>query len=192
MTKILIIIGHPDPAPERLCRALANAYAESARRAGHDVRLIDIALLNLPLLRTKEDFETNQPPQSIVRCQEAIRWAEHIVFVYPLWLGTLPALLKGFLEQTFRPAFAFSGNTATGRWKKLLAGRSARIVVTMGMPALIYRFYYAAHGLRSFERNILNFVGIGPIRETLIGMVDSPEKARAGLERLEKLGADGA
>jgi putative NADPH-quinone reductase len=97
------------------------------------------------------------------------------------------------LEQVLRPSFAVAGETAKGRWTKLLVGKSARIVVTMGMPALFYRWYFSAHGLRSFERNILNFAGIGPVRESLIGMVESgPGKGKAWLEKLRRLGAAGA
>jgi putative NADPH-quinone reductase len=81
------------------------------------------------------------------------------VIVYPLWLGTMPALLKGFLEQAFRPGFAFD-TKPKGLWNRRLKGGSARIVVTMGMPAFFYRVYYRAHSLKSLKRNILEFCGI--------------------------------
>ena len=109
--------------------------------------------------------------------------------MYPLWLGAMPALLKAFLEQVMRPGFAV-GKIRSASWKKMLAGRSARIVVTMGMPALIYRWFFRAHSLRSLERNILGFVGIGPVKETLIGSVETcgnPEREK-WLERLRALG----
>jgi putative NADPH-quinone reductase len=103
----------------------------------------------------------------------------------------MPALLKGFFEQVFRPGFSHS--THAGGWQALLKGRSARIVVTMGMPALVYRWYFGAHGLKSLERSILAFVGIRPIRETLIGMVGfaNERKQKAWLERMRALGAKG-
>jgi putative NADPH-quinone reductase len=94
-----------------------------------------------------------------------IKNADHLLIIYPLWHGTMPALLKAFLEQIFRPGFA-------GRWRKLFKGKSARIVVTMGMPAFIYRCHFGAHGLKNLKRNILRFCGVAPIKETLIGMVD--------------------
>src|SRR5262245_42841392 len=111
--------------------------------------------------------------------------------IYPLWLGTMPALLKAFFEQTFRPGFAFK--TGERGWGSLLQGRSARIVVTMGMPAFIYRWYFGAHGLKSLERSILRFVGIRPIRETLIGMIANADegKRKAYLEKLRALGCEG-
>lgn len=190
--RIVIIQGHPDPAPERLCRGLADAYAQGAREKGHAIRRIDVAQLDFPLLRTQDEFQKSAPPAGIKQAQEDIRWAQHLVIIYPLWLGTMPALLKAFFEQVFRPDFAFEGETARGQWKKLLKGKSARIVVTMGMPALVYRLYFGAHSLKSLERNILGFVGIGPIRETLIGLVEVPGNAKRALARLRKLGAQGA
>ena len=184
--RILILLGHPDPAPERLCRALAEAYADGARGAGHEVRLIDIAKLDFPLLRTRDEFEKAAPSAAIKQAQDDMLWAQHLVIIYPLWLGTMPALLKGFLEQVGRPGFAFE---TTGRgWKKLLKGRSARVVVTMGMPALAYRLYFGAHSLKSLERNILGFIGIAPIRETLIGLVEMKGKGAASVARLRALG----
>lgn len=120
--RILIIIGHPDPEPKRLCRALAASYAEGARSSGHEVRTIDIATLDFPLLRTMEEFGNGKLPPSLEDAAQAIKEAEHIVFVFPLWLGTMPALLKGFLEQVMRPGVAFaypeagkSGFAATAR-----------------------------------------------------------------------------
>ena len=178
--RITIIQGHPDPAGGHLCHALAAAYAAGAAEAGHEVRPIEVAALDLPLLRTKAEFETGAPPADARAAQAAIGWAQHLVIVYPLWLGTMPALLKGFLEQTFRPGFAFETDPAGARTRPL-KGRSARIVVTMGMPALAYRWYFGAHSLKSLERNILGFCGIRPIRASLFGMVEAAEDRKRQL-----------
>lgn len=189
--RITIIQGHPDPAGKRFCHALAEAYAAGARDGGLEVRCIDVAQLEFPLLRTQAEFETGKPPQCIIDAQEAIKWADHLVVIYPLWLGMMPALLKAFFEQVFRPGFAVK--TSERGWGSLLKGRSARIVVTMGMPAFFYRWYFGAHGLKSLERSILRFVGIKPIKETLIGMMGAAgeAKCRAWLEKLRALGRNG-
>lgn len=185
---ILIICGHPDPAPERFCRALAKAYAEGAEGAGHAVRLIDVTLLDIPLLHTKSDFEAGTPPESVARCQDDILWARHIVFIFPLWLGGLPALFKGFLEQVFRPGC----DPRQGMPRKKLTGRSVRIVVTMGMPGLVYRWYFGGHGVRAFEKSILRFSGMNT-RTTLIGMIEAGhETGAARLEKMRRLGTAGA
>lgn len=178
--RVLVILGHPDNDPKRLCRALADAYAEGARSAGHEVRFIDIATLDIPILRTMEEFAERPLPVTLEEAARAIEEAGHIVFVFPLWLGTMPALLKAFLEQVMRPGIAFAYPEAGkgGFAKALLKGRSARVVVTMGMPAPFYRFWYLGHGVAGMRRNILNFVGIGPVRETLFGMVEGAGDAR--------------
>lgn len=168
---IVIIQGHPDGGSRHFCHALADEYAKGAEDASHEARRLDVAQLDFPLLRTKEDFEKGEPPAAIKEAQEAIKEADHLVIVYPLWLGSMPALLKAFLEQVLRPGFAFEYQSR-GMPKKLLKGTSARIVVTMGMPASVYRWVYFAHSLRSLKRNILAFCGIAPIRSTLIGNVE--------------------
>ena len=178
MRRIAIVQGHPDPSGHRFLHALADAYAAGALAAGHKVRRIEVAKLEFPLLRTQEDFEMGTLPPALVTSRDDLRWAEHWVFLFPLWHGTMPALFKGFLEHTFRPGFAMEYGKA-GFPKRLLAGRSARIVVTMGMPVLLYRWYFGAYGLRGFERSVLSFAGIKPIRETLYGLAFSNEKKRA-------------
>ena len=177
MSRVTIIIGHPDPSPERFCRALSLAYENGAKETGHDVRILDVAALGLPPLTNAAQWRTDPGPD-ITGAQTAIEWADHLVIVYPLWLGTMPAALKAFFEQVMRPGFALSSGDS-GYPKGLLKGRSARIVVTMGMPALAYRLFYRAHSLKSLERNILKFCGIGPVRESLVGMVEGSAASRS-------------
>jgi putative NADPH-quinone reductase len=131
-------------------------------------------------------------PPALAEAQNAIGWAEHIVFVYPLWLGSMPALLKAFLEQVLRPGFAIAPGSG-GTWGKLMTGRSARVVVTMGMPSFVYRWFFLAHSLRSFERNILKFCGFGPVRSTVLGGVASGDSSKRlrWLDEMRALGRSG-
>lgn len=188
---ILIIQGHPDPAATHFGHALARQYREGAITGGHEVKQLTIAKLEFPLLSTKHDFERGEPPASIKAAQDSIQWAQHIVIFYPLWLGSMPALLKGFLEQVFRPGFAAVEGEAGMPWKKRLGGRTAHIVVTMGMPAFFYRWFFGAHSLKSLERNILGFCGIRTTRDSLIGLVEAKNGAARGkwLDRMAALGA---
>jgi putative NADPH-quinone reductase len=191
--RILLIQAHPDSTQPHFCHALAAAYANAAREAGHELRTIDVGGLDFPLLRSKAMWDEGEVPAALLPAQADITWSQHMVFFFPLWLGGMPALLKGFLEQVARPGFALSKVEAGGFPKKLLAGRSARIVVTMGMPALVYRWVFRAHSLKALERNILGFVGIAPIHETLIGMVEgqSPAQREKWLRKLARLGRAG-
>jgi putative NADPH-quinone reductase len=190
--RILLIQAHPDASQPHLCHALAASYEEGAQSAGHTVRYANLAELDFPLLRSQQDWEKGMVPASLKPAQDDIEWAEHIVFFFPLWLGDMPALLKGFLEQVARPGFAFTREEGGSSWgKKELKGRSARVVVTMGMPALVYRWYFRAHSIKALERNILGFVGIAPVHETLIGMAGDMkvEDATKWLSKLKRLGA---
>ena len=175
--KILIIDGHPDRNEERLCHALASAYRDGSEAGNHEVRTIKVSEIDFPLLRTAEEFDSGQLSTDIRHAQEDLSWCDHILIVYPLWLGTMPSLLKGFFEQVLRPGFAFDRETK-GWPKGNLTGRSARIVITMGMPGWLYRWFYGAHSLKSLERNILSYVGIKPIRETIYGMIDAASEAK--------------
>jgi putative NADPH-quinone reductase len=190
--RITIIQGHPDPADHHFCHALAESYRAGAESAGFAVRTITVGSLSFPLIRNKEDFEDGERPDLIREAQSMIRTSDHLVIVYPLWLGTMPALLKGFLEQVFRYDFAFAPE-ADGRFRRLLSGRSARVVVTMGMPTLAYRYYFGAHGLKSLERSILKFSGISPVRESLFGRVEEVDDAtrRRWLRKMQSLGRAG-
>jgi len=175
--RLAIIQGHPDPAGSRFCHALADAYAEGAASAGHGVDRIDIARIEFPLLRTQQEFESGSLPEMLVPARDALVAAQHVLIVFPLWHGTMPALLKAFIEQVMRPGVALEYRKE-GFPRRLLAGRSAHLVVTMGMPALIYRWYFRAHGVRGLERSVLRFSGMKPVRETLLGMVHSVNDAR--------------
>ncbi|MBZ9717906.1 MULTISPECIES: NAD(P)H-dependent oxidoreductase [unclassified Mesorhizobium] len=188
--RILIVVGHPDPSPDRLCRSLANAYGEGAEKTGHAVRRVDLAALDFPMLRTMQEFEHGTVPDELKDAVEAVVWADHILFVFPLWLGTMPAMLKAFLEQVMRPGTAFAYPERGGFTKTLLRGRSARVVVTMGMPSLVYRLWFLGHGIAGMKRSILHFVGISPVRETLFGMVAGASDATRmkWISQMRKLG----
>jgi putative NADPH-quinone reductase len=189
--RIVIIQGHPDPGGHRLLHTMADAYAEGAAAAGHEVRRVEVAQLEFSLLRTQVDFETGALPPALAQAREDMRWAEHWVFLFPLWHGTMPALFKGFLEHIFRPGFTMEYKKDSFP-KRLLAGRSARVVVTMGMPVLMYRWYFGAYGLRGFERSMLSYAGIKPVRESLFGLTFAGEKTRARwIEDMRRRGGRG-
>lgn len=192
MAKIAIIDGHPDPARGRYVNALADAYEAGAARGGHEVNRINLSGLEFPILRSAAQWADAVPP-ALKFAQEAIGWADHLVILYPLWLGAMPAHLKGFLEQVTCGGFAIAAKEGGPGWSQNLKGKSARIIVTMGMPSQLYRLYFGAHSLKSLERNILKFAGVSPVRDTLIGLVEgiSPERRARILERIGKLGEAG-
>ena len=192
MTKrILIILGHPARAHQSFSEALAVAYQTGAKGAGHEVKLVSIAQLNFdPILH--EGYQGNQSPEvDIVDAQQKVRWAEHMVFIYPMWEYMIPALLKGFLERTFTPDFAYAAKSNNSFKRGLLGGKSARIIQTTGMPSLAYRVLYQAHGVKAFK-SMLKFCGIAPVRITYFGSIDeSDAKRKTYLEKTLALGQAG-
>lgn len=190
--RILIIDGHPDPDRGRLCHALAEAYGEGARSIGKEVRLLTIAEADIPLLRTAAAFAAPPDHPLIVRAQDDLLWCDHLVLVFPLWLGGAPSLLRAFLEQTGRGSFM--AETSGRGIRPKLKGRSGRVIVTMGMPALIYRLMFHEHGVRNIIQGVLGFAGIAPIRHTLFGAVEDAAKKTLArhLMHVRQLGQSGA
>jgi len=105
--RIVIVQGHPDAVTRHLGHALEDAYAQGAQAAGHEVRHVSVAQLDFPLLRSQQAWEAGTLPPTLAQAQADIAWAQHLVLFFPLWLGDMPAVLKGFLEQVARPGFAF-------------------------------------------------------------------------------------
>jgi len=183
--RILVILGQPDR--KSYGGALAAAYIEGARTHGAEVRelyLGEIRFNPAPVGKPGE-FEPD-----LVQAQEAIKWAEHLVFVYPIWWGTIPALLKGFIERTFLPGFAVNFHDDSPLWDKLLAGRSARLIVTLNTPSLIYRWVFGRPGHTTMKRTILEFCGVKPVRITEVGPVknSTQEKRTQWLHKVRELG----
>jgi putative NADPH-quinone reductase len=190
--RILVINGHPDTRPERFCSALTTAYAEASVKAGHYVRRIDVGALSFQLLVRFEDFQLPTEIPDIRDAQDDISWAEHLVFIHPLWLGAAPAMLKGFVERVACGGFAFDSGTA-GNPKRGLVGKSARLIVTMGMPALAYQFVFGAFGVRAFARGILRLSGIWPVRTTYFGGIEISQRHRDKcLAKVRRLAAAGS
>lgn len=191
--RIAIIQGHPDPTQTHYGHALSAAYEEAARAAGHETRLINVAGMAFEPVQNKAGWESGVAPAAVLEAQSTIEWAEHLVIFYPLWLGSMPALLKAFFEQVFRPGFAVARHSSELVWQRRLHGRSARIVITMGMPVLVYRGFFRAHSLKTLQRNILGFCGIGPVSASLIGMIDAPDPTnrQKWLGRMKDLGQKG-
>jgi putative NADPH-quinone reductase len=186
MARILVIVGHARPGT--YCEALGQAYAEGARAGGHAVEVIMTARIAFdPILH--EGFERVQPLEpNLAAAHDALLAADHIVIVFPLWLGMLPAILKGFLERVLQPDLVEPSKQ--GRFVKVLKGKTARIVVTMGMPGFIYKWWYGSYAVKNLKRNVLRFMGVGRISSDVFGMIEAAGDARrkAWLDRYRELG----
>lgn len=195
MGKITIIVGHP--AHDSYCSALGEAYQRGAESGGHSADLFILGRMNFDAV-LREGYRREQPLEpDLLVARAALQAADHWVFVFPLWCGDMPAIMKGFIERVLQPdllAIQAAGRKGTvgqaaAEWK-LFKGKSARIIMTMGMPGWFYRLYYGAHALKLIRRNILHFIGVTPVRSTIYGMIDTAgdAKRQEWLREAEALG----
>ncbi len=160
--RVLIVQGHPNK--DSLSSRLAATYKEGAIKGGAEVKEIIVKDLNFnPILflgyKRKEKLEDD-----ILASQEIIAWADHLVFIYPNWWGTYPALFKGFIDKVLWPGFAFQYRPNSSGIDQLLKGKSARIIVTMDTPMWYYNLIQGRPGHRAMKGATLEFCGIRPVK----------------------------
>jgi 1,4-dihydroxy-2-naphthoate octaprenyltransferase len=186
--KVLVVAGHPRRSS--LAGALSAAYASGAARAGAAVELLDLSQLEFdPHVRTRVFAHQSVEPD-LARAAALLAWADHLVFVYPTWWGTMPALLKGFLDRVLAPGFAFEEIGRAG-YRPLLGGRTAELLSTTDTPGWVWRWIYGAPGDKAMARAILGVCGIKVTRILRFGPVRSsrPEQRRAWLDAAQAAGA---
>ncbi len=188
--KILLLLGHPNNAS--LCASLAKEYAAGAEQGGAEVRVHRIGDMDFdPTLHLSyQEKQTLEP--DLMRFQADLVWAEHVVMLFPMWWGGMPAVLKGLIDRTFLPGFAFKFNEGSSFQAKLLAGRSVRVILTMDSPNFWYNWVLGRPLTKALKRQILGFCGLKPMKFTILGNVrgSTPEKRKAWLAMVRKLGAN--
>jgi putative NADPH-quinone reductase len=189
MSNVMVVVGHPQQ--NTFCEALGKAYVEGAERAGHKTNLFLLSQMHFdPILHAGFRKEQKLEPD-LAKAYAALAACDHLVIVFPLWCGDMPALLKGFIERLLQPdLIARQGTEHAMNWN-IFHNKSARIVMTMAMPVSIYRWFYRGHALKLLTRNILHFIGIRPVRHTLYGMMQTskPEQHDRWLAEMRALGA---
>ncbi|WP_028634273.1 NAD(P)H-dependent oxidoreductase [Pseudomonas parafulva] len=185
--RILIILGHP--CAESFCAALADRYTEAAQLVGHESRVLLLGDLTFdPVLRHGyKQVQALEP--DLLTAQADLLWANHLVFVYPIWWGGIPALMKGFIDRVFLPGFAFRYQPGKAFPKPLLKGRTADLLVTLDTPAWYYRWIYRMPGLHQLRKTTLQFCGIRPLRTLTFGPVlgANAQRREAWLKQAETL-----
>jgi len=189
MTRIMIVVGHPEQ--DSFCAALGHAYETGARAGGHSVDFFDLSRMSFDAI-LRGGYHRLQPLEPDLEAARRALWqCDHVVIVFPLWLGDMPAILKGFFERIMQPSLLEKQAQGPAASWKFFEKKSARVVITMGMPGFIYRLWFGAHALKLLKRNILHFVGIKPVEATILGGIASvsAEQRQAWLKDMERLGA---
>ena len=186
--KIVIINGHPNK--DAFNFGIAEAFKKGAVNAGAEVKQIVIADLAFnPNLQFGYQKRTALEPD-LIDAWEKIEWADHLVWVHPVWWGGLPAITKGFIDRVFLPGFAFQYRKDSVWWDKLLKGKTAHIITTLDQPGWYYRFAFGRPSINQLKKSTLEFCGVKPVKVTYIGPIKNTELSLRiiWLKKIEKIG----
>lgn len=173
--KILLINGHPNK--DSFNYGLVQAYKEGVVQSGAALEELVISELQFNVnLQFGYQKRTELEPD-LLDAQEKIKWADHIVWVHPVWWGGLPAILKGFIDRVFLPGFAFSYRENSVWWDKLLLGKTAHIICTLDTPSWYYRLIYSQPSINQLKKTTLEFCGIKPVKVTIISPIKKSTEA---------------
>jgi putative NADPH-quinone reductase len=188
--KILIINAHPKK--NSFVESLSKSYAKGAKEAGHKIKYLNLREIGLKKYFDFDHSKKLKLSPELEKAQKLITWADHLIFAYPIWWATAPALLKIFIEISFQSGFAFKylpAKNGIPQWKKLLEKKSARLITSMDSPPIFYKLVYGDPSKKMMKTN-LNFCGIKPIKTSYFGSVKmaSKEQKRKWLKKIYQIG----
>ncbi|MEQ9366870.1 MAG: NAD(P)H-dependent oxidoreductase [Leptospirales bacterium] len=188
--RILLIDAHP--AGDSLCKGFADEYEAGARAAGRKIDRLNLRDLRFDLNFRGYGRGTQELEPDLQLAQSKILASDHIVWVYPVWWGAWPALLKGFIDRVLMPGYAFRG-IGKYKYEKLLSGRTARIIATMDSPGWYYRLQ-GRPGMIALRDHTLKFCGIDQVAMQAFGPVKyvSPERREQWKLKVRGLGSAAA
>lgn len=185
--KILVILGHP--LKKSLCGAFADSYEKSAKDSGASIKRINVSELNFDPILHDGYKKIQELEPDLLQLQKDIKWANHLVLIYPIWWGGMPAVLKGLMDRMLLPGFAFNFED-NGFPEKLLKGRSMRLIITMGSPRLIYKLFFKKLPEKVIKKYIWGLCGIKPIKTSIFCNVEKVNKKlrEKWIKKVSKLG----
>ncbi len=188
MKKRVLVLA-ANPKKDSFTGNLAETYSRSAAEK-HEVRLLYLSEMVFNPDLSEGYAGESVMEDSLKSFQATLTWCEHLVIFTPIWWGTLPAKLKGLIDRTFLPGFAFQYETGKLMPKKLLQGRTARVVMTMDTPPWYYCLVQGAPAIKQLKITTLKFVGFNSVKSKMIGpMISSTQEARTKwLKEVAKLG----
>lgn len=188
MKKIALINGHPNH--ESFNFALAEAYKKGVEDSGVEIKEIIIRNLDFnPNLQFGYQKRMDLEPD-LLKAWEIIQWADHLVWVHPVWWGGLPAITKGFIDRLFLPGLAFKYRENSVWWDKFLTGKTAHIITTIDQPGWYYRMFYGRPSINQLKKSTLEFCGVKPVKVTYIGIIKNSkeEQRQKWIEKVYSLG----
>ena len=187
MKKILVINGHPNKGS--FCNAIAESYHKASAANGNEVELVHLRDLKFDLNLSNGFIRNIELEPDVIKSQQLITWANHIVIIHPVWWGSVPALLKGFFDRVLLPGFAFKYKENSVLWDKLLSGKTGHVIYTSDTPNWLYKYVFFAPSVNQVKKRTLQFCGINSVKVTAIEPIrKSTQKFREDwLVKIEEL-----
>lgn len=176
--KILIIYTYPHH--NSLNGAIFDAVIQNLNNA-HDVKIIDLyqehfnPVLNFDKNNKRRDLFLSTETK---KYREAISWSDHLIFIFPIWWSSMPAILKGFIDKVFAQNFAYSYDSNKIIPHKLLCGKTASIIVTHDTPQFIAKYIQKDYGKILKKQILENMCGI-----RVSALISFPNVRKSSLKR---------
>ena len=194
--KTLIIYYHPHEGS--FCSAIRDAVISGLEVGKHEYKLVDLGLDEFdPVMRAKdlkafamagrigeEGLEGVDP--IVLKYMKKLRWAEHVVMIFPIWWMSMPAMMKGFVDKVIFPGVVYK--MESGNLVSMLSGlKQVTIITTMNTPADVYKNMFNNSIEGSLIKGTFNKIGIHDIRWISLNMVKQvgDEKRWVWLDEIE-------
>ena len=194
--KTLIIYYHPHEGS--FCSAIRDAVISGLEVGKHEYKLVDLGLDEFdPVMRAKdlkvfamagrigeEGLEGVDP--IVLKYMKKLRWAEHIVMIFPIWWMSMPAMMKGFVDKVIFPGVVYK--MEGGNLVSMLSGlKQVTIITTMNTPSDVYKSMFNNSIEGSLIKGTFNKIGIHDIRWISLNMVKQvgDEKRWVWLDEIE-------
>lgn len=179
--KLLIVYTHPNH------QSLSYAFLQKVLEgSGENPNIQEVQVLDLyaeafhPVLEFNEHKRRRDMhiDPRLEKYRQQIRWADKLVFVYPIWWGRPPAMLLGYIDQMFAAGFAYRDKGGLFP-EGLLAGKSVVCISTMKGPTHYPLFWLNNAHKVLMKRALFQFVGMKKVKFFEFGSMESPKGRHA-------------
>lgn len=194
--KTLIVYNHPHEGS--FCSSIREAVENGLKKGGHECRIINLDADEFdPVMRPKDlkafvaagrvgEKGLDGVDPLVLKYMKKLRWAEHIVMIFPIWWMTMPAMMKGFVDKVIFPGVVYK--MEGGELVSMLSGlKQVTVITTMNTPQDVYKDVFGNSIEGSLIKGTFNKIGIHDIRWISLNMVkqSGDEKRWLWLDEIE-------
>lgn len=201
--KVLYVYAHQET--KSFNAALKDTALSALQEKGHEVKVSDLYAMKFKAVLDAEDFPERKKPEVFkpfleaihasktgafsadIRAEmEKVEWADLLVFQFPIYFTSMPAVMKGWVDRVFAPGFAFNPITNSAYENGLLKGKTAMLVATTGASEEWYS-KGGAHGdlgelLKGITHCVFEYVGMKVLPSHIIYEASSQSREKGTWE----------